>query len=93
VVVAPGTLTEGVTRNLEEARDITCAEAIIKQFALTPDVVGWWDYTSPTPIFNARRRADLSAIDIDATAGDQILAVTCGTRRPVMSYCGPIPAG
>lgn len=48
-----------------EARDISLAEAIRRMLAITPDCVGWFDYSSGDPVFYIRRRANLTPVAID----------------------------
>jgi len=48
-----------------EARDISLAEAIRRMLAITPDTVGWFDYSTGSPVFYVRRRAALGLVPID----------------------------
>lgn len=52
---------------LIEARDISCAEAIKRMVALTPDCVGWFDYSSGNAVLKIRRRPNLSVVNFDLT--------------------------
>jgi hypothetical protein len=49
---------------VDEVRDVTCSEVIRKQLRWHPDVVPWFDYTTTTPTFHARRRANLTPVTL-----------------------------
>jgi len=54
-----------VTPYLQEARDITCADAIRRMIALSPDCVGWCDYSTGSCLMRLQRRAALSTLTLD----------------------------
>jgi hypothetical protein len=72
VPIVAGTTPAFITAPLDECRDITCAEAIRRQLANTPDAVGWFDYSSAVPTFNVQRRDLLSAQSIDLGDTDRV---------------------
>lgn len=63
--LALGSVPELIMAPLEEARDLTCAEAIRRQIANTPDAVAYFDYSLAAPQLNIARRADLAAVMLD----------------------------
>jgi hypothetical protein len=66
---------------LIEARDISCAEAIRRQVSLTPDCIGWFDYSSGTAVLQLKRRTDITATDLDLSDADLIERVGDLTPR------------
>lgn len=63
--LAIGTIDLGtLTVPWDEVVDLSCAEAISRLLQWVPDAVVWFDYTVNPPSFNARRRADLTAVNL-----------------------------
>lgn len=56
---------------LIEARDISCAEAIKRVLSMTPDCVGYMDYSSGAGILRVTRRASLAAVSYALNNSDQ----------------------
>lgn len=57
----------------QEARDISCADAIKRMIGMTPDCVGYMNYTTNPPILTIQRRADLDDVILDLADKDLIL--------------------
>jgi hypothetical protein len=83
-LVLPGSTPSFVTAPLDEARDITCAEAIRRMLAFTPDAVSWFDYTADTPILNIQRRDFLADLSYSVNAGLSIESVNITDRRDLV---------
>jgi hypothetical protein len=49
----------------EETRDLLISDAIRRCMQWTPDGVGWFNYSSGVPTFNAQQRALLSSVTLD----------------------------
>lgn len=75
-----GIIDSGLIVPLDEAVDITCAEAIRRLARWTPDAVGWFDYSVTPPAFNFTRRGDMSAASLDVTAGAPVASVAVAPR-------------
>lgn len=67
---------------LEEARDISCAAAIQRMLAYTPDVVLSWDYSTTIPTMLIQRRSALPAVTIDRAGGTLVGGLASLTARP-----------
>ncbi|MGF1450257.1 MAG: hypothetical protein ACFB20_12690 [Opitutales bacterium] len=64
-----GVVDGGVSFPPEEARDLSCAEAIQRLLRWTPDVVAWFDYTaSPLPVLHLSRRSVMNAVTLNGAA-------------------------
>ena len=73
VSLAAGSLPEFTECWLEESRDLTCAGAIRNVLRLLPNAVGWCDYSAAgTPVLNIQENTALSAVELDATAGESL---------------------
>jgi hypothetical protein len=57
---------------IETVRDITCAEAIRRMLAYTPDAVGWFGYDSGATVLTIQRRSALTAISLDLDDKDNV---------------------
>lgn len=57
---------------METVRDITCAEAIRRMVAYTPDAVGWFDYSTGATVLRIWRRSALTAVDLDLNDADHV---------------------
>lgn len=79
VPVVAGSLIGGVEFPLEEARDITCSEAIRRLGSMTPDSVTWVEYSTGVQVLNFGRRDSLSAVTLDLLDQETIES---GTVRP-----------
>jgi hypothetical protein len=66
---------------LDQATDLSCAEAIHRLLQWTPDAVAWWDYTQTPPAIHIARRGDLTA---------KTLAVAPAGRNASMAAFAPI---
>jgi hypothetical protein len=66
---------------LEEARDITCAEAIRRMLRWAPDCVGYMDYSTAPTTFWIVPRSALSTATIDAANGALVRAISDLTPR------------
>lgn len=75
-----GIVIGGVPFPMEEARDITCAEAIRRLAAYTPDAVSWVAYTSGAPIIHIRRRSALTPVELDFAADPPVIVAINGLR-------------
>lgn len=73
---------------LEEASDLTCAGAIRKLLRFLPQAAGWFDYSASVPVLHIQLRELLSAVSLDATAGDTIAEFAGLTPRSDL-----VPAG
>jgi hypothetical protein len=62
-----GAVTPALDVPIDEVRDITCAEVIHKMLRWSPDAVTWFNYTTSPPTFNCKRRADMTAVNIDVS--------------------------
>lgn len=78
------TVPEFVTAPLDTARDITCAEAIKRCLMFTPDVVGWFDYSTSVPTLNIKAKSALSAVSFDLTAGTTIAGFRTAKRADLV---------
>lgn len=78
--ITKGTIDPDLYIPWEEATDITCAEAIIRQLRWSPDTVCWFDYSTSNPTFHCRKRANLSAITVDAVAGSPVQKIEVTPR-------------
>jgi hypothetical protein len=87
--IVAGTMPAFITAPLDECRDITCAEAIRRQLACTPDAVGWFDYSNSVPVFNVQRRDLLSAQSIDLGDVDRVESFSV-TPRPDLVPTGVV---
>ena len=54
---------------LDEARDITCGEAIRRLARWTPDLLIWFDYSTATPTIRVKRRSALTSKTLDVSTG------------------------
>lgn len=59
-----GTIGLAVDPAVDEVKNITCAEAVRKMLRWSPDAVAWFDHTTEPPTFNVKRRAALSAYNL-----------------------------
>lgn len=75
---------------LEEARDISCAAAIQRMLAYTPDVVLSWDYSTTVPTMLIQRRSALPAVTIDIGAGTLVGGLSSLTSRPDLVPSGVV---
>lgn len=55
---------------VDELRDITCAEAIMRELRWIWDAVTWFDYSTSPPTFHCRRASYLSAIAVPVGVTD-----------------------
>jgi hypothetical protein len=62
-----GTVALDVDPPVDEVKNITCAEAVRKMLRWSPDAVAWFDYSTSPPTFHAKRRADLTAHNLNIT--------------------------
>lgn len=44
-----------------EARDLTCAQALLRILRWSPDIVSFFDYSQETPILNLKKRSSLTS--------------------------------
>jgi hypothetical protein len=88
VLFAAPTIAELIIPPLQEARDISCAEAIRRQLAYTPDAIVYFDYASAIPVMWIKRRSTLDAVSLDVSAGTIIRGLDSLTPRPDL-----VPAG
>ncbi len=72
VTLIAGTVPAFVRAPLDECRDITCAEAIRRQMAFTPDAVSWFDYSEAVAFLNCQQRALLTVDEIDLADKDKV---------------------
>lgn len=77
-VVSIATLPTLSESYLQDARDITCADAIRRILALTPDAVSWVDVNG---ILNISRRSLLPSVSVDLTDGTLVEALQDMTAR------------
>lgn len=66
----------------DEVRDITSAEALIKQLRWIPDAVTWWDYSTTPPTFRCRRRSQLGTVSIPV--GSPVTAIAINPRHDLV---------
>ncbi len=68
VDIAIGTTLAGITVAFEQGQDLTVADVIRRCLQWTPDAVGWFDYSTASPTFNAQVRASLtgSTVSLDS---------------------------
>ena len=66
-----GTVDPDINLPFDEQTDISCAEVILKMLRWSPDVVTWFDYSTSTPTFHARKRSNLTAVSL-AIGTDEI---------------------
>ena len=66
-----GTVDPDINLPFDEQTDISCAEVILKMLRWSPDVVTWFDYSTLTPTFHARKRSNLTAVSL-AIGTDEI---------------------
>jgi len=59
-----GTVDPDINLPFDEQTDISCAEVILKMMRWSPDVVTWFDYSTLTPTFHARKRSNLTAVSL-----------------------------
>jgi hypothetical protein len=70
--VASATLVSSPTSPvLMEARDISCAEAIKRILSMTPDCVGYMDYSTGVGVLYIKKRAVLDAVSYALDNSDQ----------------------
>lgn len=62
-----GTVDLAVDPPIDEVKNITCAEVIRKMLRWSPDAVAWFDHSTTPPTFHCRRRANLTAFNLDTT--------------------------
>lgn len=84
VAIGDGGLVGGVPFAREEAQSLTCAEVLRRLGAMTPDSVMWVDYATGVQLLKFGRRADLTAVAYDLTAGSGILDVRCEKRADLV---------
>jgi len=65
-----GTIDTGPRAFLEEAKDITCAEAVRRAMRWTPDRLSWCDYTTDPPTIHIRSRGNRSAHTLALDGGE-----------------------
>lgn len=71
--IALGTVDPDLNLPFDEQTDTTCAEVILKMLRWSPDVSCWFDYsTAPFPTFHCRKRANLSPLSYDVSAGSAV---------------------
>jgi hypothetical protein len=75
IQVQTGGIVVATTAPLDEATDITCAEAIHRQLRWTPDAVAWFDYTTTPPSLYIQRRTALTAASLPAATSDTVNVV------------------
>lgn len=81
VPVAPGLPTLN-NSFLQDGRDMTCADAVRRMIALTPDCVSWFDYNAGTyPLLVLRLWAGCSAVDLDLNDKNLIESISDITPR------------
>lgn len=80
-----GSITPTGNIPMDEAIDITCAEAIRRLLRWVPDSACWFDYSSETPTFNCKRRSELTPVTFDLNLGapNQELAIRSRTDLQV----------
>lgn len=88
MMYAAPTIDELVIPPIQEARDITCAEAIRRMLAYTPDAICWFDYSPTVPIMWIQRRSAINSVSIDIAAGTVVGGLGSLTSRPDL-----VPAG
>lgn len=62
-----GTIDAGRLIPVEEVRDLTCAEMIIKVLRWMPEMSAWWDYSVNPPALNIRSRANRTLLSLDVS--------------------------
>lgn len=63
-----GSVPDFINAPYQEARNISCAEAVRRMMAFSPDAVGYFDYSSGIPTFFAKPRSALTQVTLDLTA-------------------------
>lgn len=82
-----GTIDIDAPMLLDETRDISCAQAILRVLKWSPNAVAFFDYSqNGLPILNIQKRSSLKKICID-TNSDSVLKVSV-TPRPDLSLNG-----
>jgi hypothetical protein len=76
-----GTIDAGIQMPFDERENITCAEVLDHCQRLFPDILIWFDYTTPTPTFHAVKRANIASVDLDLTSTTRRLTVLDITPR------------
>ncbi|HSI08839.1 MAG TPA: hypothetical protein VK985_09610 [Rariglobus sp.] len=61
---------------LDEMRDPTCAEVILKQLRFIPDTVTRWDLSGEVPVLKFQRRAGAPAVTINAATIQHLTAAS-----------------
>ncbi len=64
-----------------QIKDMTCAEAIKQILRWAPDAVTWFDYTTSTPTFHCKARANLSGVSLAIANGTDHEALDITTRE------------
>lgn len=67
--IAIGTIDAGIQMPVGVARDMTCAEIILKAVNWTPDQTSWWDFSVDPPALNVRKRANRALLSLDVNDG------------------------
>jgi hypothetical protein len=67
-----GTISPSVYLPLDEATDITCAEAIRRTLRLCPDAIVHFDYTTSPPTLHIQRDTELAQVTLDTTELDTL---------------------
>lgn len=64
---------EGVYPPIDEKNDLLVSDVLKQQLRWSPDAKTWFDYTTIPPTFHALKRASLSQVTLDLTAGNLII--------------------
>ena len=84
VGIAAGSLPAFINVPTEETRDLTCADVIRRAMRWTPDGVGWFDYSSGVPVFNASQRAGLTTRTIDLSQDNLVSSFSLTPRSDLV---------
>lgn len=78
-----GTIDAGINVGREDAKGITCAEAIKRDLRWTPDQTDWIDYTTDPVTIHFRARSNRSAYEVDI-ADEETEEVSIAERRDLV---------
>jgi len=84
VELLDGGLVGGVPFAREEVQSLTCAEVLRRLGALTPDAAMWVEYSTGAQVLRFGRRADLTAIGYNLTAGNAVVEWRCEKRADLV---------
>lgn len=82
--IAAGSISTTLSIPYQEAKSISCAEAIRRMMSYIPDAVAYFDYSTGVPVMNIKQRASLTPVTLSLIAASIIEKIDLQPRQDLV---------